>query len=202
MIDTASELRSRSDVLRRPSPVPSAPGIYAWYFRKVPLQIDVTGCYHVEDLTLLYVGISPKEPAKNGRTPSRSTLRQRLHTHFVGNAEGSTLRKTLGCLIASETGYPLRRVGSGERKTFTNPGEQALDHWMAVNAFVAWHACERPWDLERQILDSGLPLPLNIRDNPSEAHTSILRAIRRSAVADAMASPIVTDNGGPRRTSA
>jgi hypothetical protein len=197
----ASDLHSRNDVLSRPSPVPSAPGIYAWYFKRPPSQIDTTGCYSVAGMTLLYVGISPKEPPSNGHRPSRSTLRKRLQTHFRGNAEGSTLRKTLGCLLASESGFPLRRVGSGTRQTFTNPGEQALDAWMGENAFVTWHACDRPWKLEQEILSSGVPLPLNIQDNPCEAHTALVRAVRRNAVAAALTLPIVTDNGGPRRIS-
>lgn len=83
--------------------------------------------------------------------------------------------------------------------TFTNPGEQALDAWMDANAFVTWQASERPWEIERRILASGTPLPLNIRDNPCVAHTERVRNIRRAAVADAFLSPIVSDNGGPRR---
>jgi hypothetical protein len=193
------DLRSRNEVLSRPCPVPSEPGVYAWYFRRVPAQIDVTGCHAIGGMTLLYVGISPKEPPANGRTASRSTLRKRLQTHYRGNAEGSTLRKTLGCLLALETGFPLTRVGSGIRQTFTNPGEQALDAWMSENAFVAWHACDQPWEVEREILGSGLPLPLNIRDNPCEAHTAVVRAVRRAAVAAALDAPIVTDSGGARR---
>lgn len=196
-----SELRSRDEVLSRPSPVPSEPGVYAWFFKRVPRQIDVTGCYSTDGMTLLYVGISPKEPPTNGSGASRSTLRMRLQTHYRGNAEGSTLRKTLGCLLASETGFPLRRVGSGQRQTFTNPGEQALDAWMRENAYVTWHSCDRPWAVEREILASGLPLPLNIRDNPCEAHKFVVRAVRRRAVAAALEAPIVTDNGGLRRRS-
>ncbi len=46
-------------------------------------------------------------------------------THYAGNAEGSTLRKTLGCLLADELGIELRRVGSGTRKTFVD-GEHRL----------------------------------------------------------------------------
>jgi hypothetical protein len=197
----SSDLHSRDQVLSRPSPVPSEPGVYAWYFKQAPAQIDTTGCYSIDGMTLLYVGISPKEPPSNGRPPSRSTLRKRLQTHFRGNAEGSTLRKTLGCLLAAETGFPLRRVGSGTRQTFTNPGERALDIWMGENAFVTWFACDRPWELEQEILSSGIPLPLNIQDNPCQAHTALVRSVRRNAVAAALELPIVADNGGPRRVS-
>jgi hypothetical protein len=198
-VSDPSELHTRAQVLGRPSPTPSAPGIYAWYFRRVPPGVDASGCHTVDGLTLLYVGISPKEAPTNGRAPSRSTLRQRLRTHFSGNAEGSTLRKTLGCLLAAETGFPLRRVGSGTRQTFTNPGEQALDDWMDENALVTWLVTDSAWELERRILHSGLPLPLNLRDNPCQAHTSFLKSVRSNAAAGALQLPVVGDSGGPRR---
>lgn len=199
LVTSAADLRSRVQVLGRPSPVPAEPGVYAWYFRDLPPSIDASGCHQAEELTLLYVGISPREPPANGRAPSRSTLRKRLLTHFCGNAEGSTLRRTLGRLLAPHTGFPLRRVGSGLRMTFTNPGEQALDAWMNENAMVAWKTCEQPWKLERDILRSGLPLPLNIRDNPCQAHTALVKAVRSVAMAEARQQPVVADSGGARR---
>lgn len=185
--------------MTQPSPVPDRPGVYAWYFRQVPPGVDTTGCITVDGLALLYVGISPKEPPTNGRAPSRSSLRKRLRTHFGGNAAGSTLRRTLGCLLAETTGFPLRRVGSGERLTLTNPGEQALDDWMSRNALVTWLAIDKPWELEREILRSGLPLPLNIRDNPSGSHVTFMREVRNHAMSAARLLPVVLDSGGPRR---
>ena len=140
--------------------------MYAWYFGEVPPLIDATGCHRWKDLTLLYVGISPKAPPLNGRPPSRSTLRARLRTHYAGNAEGSTLRRTLGCLLAPRLGIELRRVGSGTRYTFTNPGERLLDQWMSEHAFVTWIEIKHPHRVEREILASGIRLPLNIDGNP------------------------------------
>lgn len=192
-------LHSRADVLARPTPAPRAPGVYAWFFSAIPKGIDVTDCYVVGGWTLLYVGISPKEPPTNGRAPSRSTLRQRLRTHFAGNAAGSTHRKTMGCLLADELGTALRRVGSGGRYTLTNPGEQRLDAWFAEHARVAWQEVGDPWLLERHILASGLPLPLNIRDNPCLAHTQLVQAARAAAMREADRLPIIADSGGPRR---
>jgi hypothetical protein len=160
---------------------------------------DRTGCHRDGDLDLLYVGISPKEPPANGRAPSRSTLRQRLRTHYAGNAAGSTLRKTLGCLLGDTLGIALRRVGSGERYTFGNAGEQVLDRWMDQHAFVTWQETDQPWLLERRILASGLSLPLNVRDNPCEAHTRHVKAVRAEAMRRADSLPVLTDNGGPRR---
>jgi hypothetical protein len=190
---------SRPDVLARPSPAPAAAGVYAWYFDVPPGAVDRTGCHRHGDLCLLYVGISPKEPPANGRAPSRSTLRQRLRTHYAGNAAGSTLRKTLGCLLGDTLGIALRRVGSGERYTFGNAGEQVLDGWMDQHAFVTWQETDQPWLLERGILASGLSLPLNVRDNPCEAHTRHVKAVRAEAMRRADVLPVLTDNGGPRR---
>lgn len=195
-VGSRGDLFTRTDVMARPSRVPAVPGVYAWYFAQVPPGVDAKGCRTVEGLTLLYLGISPKEPPTNGRTPSRSTLRQRLRTHYAGNASGSTLRKTLGCLLGPTLGVTLRRVGSGGRLTLTNPGEQLLDRWMEANAFVAWVEAERPWEIERSILKSGLPLPLNIQGNPCLAHTEYLSAARRRGVAEAMTLPVIADNGG------
>lgn len=192
-------LHCRTQVLSRPSPVPRAPGVYAWYFAALPPAIDTTGCHLADGMTLLYIGISPGEPPTNGRPPSRSHLRKRLATHYAGNAAGSTLRKTLGCLLGDELGIELRRVGSGDRYTFTNPGEQALDGWMGDNAYVTWLETDRPWETELAILRSGLPLPLNVRDNPSVRHTEVVAAMRKAAMRRANKLPVIGDGGGPRR---
>ncbi|WP_374120389.1 GIY-YIG nuclease family protein [Mesorhizobium onobrychidis] len=55
--------------------------------------------------------MSPKAPPLNGARPSSQNVRSRLRTHYSGNAAGSTLRRTLGCLLAAELGIELRRVG-------------------------------------------------------------------------------------------
>lgn len=126
-------------------------------------------------------------------------IRRTCYSTGRGNAAGSTLRLTLGCLLGDDLGLRLRRVGSTHRLTFTNPGEQALDHWMAEHAFVSWHVVERAWEAEREILGSSLPLPLNLADNPSAAHTSFLGEARRRARLAALELPALADSGGPRR---
>src|SRR3954453_2565893 len=160
-----TRLFSADDVTASPSAVPAAPGVYAWYFREGCPILNATGCHQWQGLSLLYIGISPKAPPLNGRPPSRSTLKARLRTHYRGNAEGSTLRRTLGCLLGSNLGIELRRVGSGTRYTFTNPGEQLLDEWMRKNAFFAWMEVEHPYKIECEILASGIRLPLNMDGN-------------------------------------
>jgi hypothetical protein len=142
--------------------------------------------------------ISPKAPSLKG-PPSRSTLRKCIRTHYRGNAEGSTLRRTLGCLLASMLNIKLRRVGSGTRYTFTNRGERVLDHWMDQHAFVTWVEAKVPWEIEKKLLSSGLNLPLNADGNPSQDAVAVVCAARLKARRLADELDIVSDNGGPRR---
>ena len=110
------QLYSAADCLCRPSPVPKSPGVYAWYF-DAPPGVSVEGCHCALGHTLLYVGIAPKETKDQTTKPSVRTLRHRMRDHYGGNAEGSTLRLTLGCLLSDNLNIKLRRVGSGKRHT-------------------------------------------------------------------------------------
>src|SRR5262245_21741063 len=82
--------------------VPRVAGVYGWYFREVPARVPTAGCHVLDGRTLLYGGIAPKEPPNNGRAPSMQTLWHRIRYHMQGNAHGSTLRLTLGCLLGIE----------------------------------------------------------------------------------------------------
>ena len=183
----------RVDVLSRPSPVPARAGIYGWWFDELPARIDADNCRRFESRVLLYTGISPKRPPTNGRPPSKSHLRQRIETHYAGNAEGSTLRKTLGCLLAERLGLQLRRVGSGTRRTFVE-GERGLSQWMAQHAFVSWIVRDRPWELEDQLI-ATLDLPLNLEGNSRNAFHAELTQVRARCVAQANALSVVPNPG-------
>jgi hypothetical protein len=95
-------LWSRAEVLTRPTPVPPVSGVYGWHFANAPDSA-------LGSNRLLYVGIAPRHMRPR---VSRQSLRTRIRYHFRGNAAGSTLRLTLGCLL----GLELRRVGSGARQ--------------------------------------------------------------------------------------
>jgi hypothetical protein len=189
---------SCEEVLGRSVPVPAQGGVYGWWFRQVPALVVADGCCQHEALRLLYVGNSPNRPPANGRPASRQSLRDRIRYHYTGNAEGSTLRKTLGCLLADELGIQLRRVGSGNRMTFAE-GEQALSAWMAANACVSWVVRDRPWELEEELI-AALDLPLNLQGNPRKRFHLVRRA-RARCVAQARALPVLPNPGvgGGRR---
>jgi hypothetical protein len=190
-----TRLFSRSDVLTRPSPVPKDKGIYAWYFRNIPKNVPTDKCLKIkqDDLTLLYVGISPRNKS------SSQNLHKRISRHFSGNAKGSTLRLSLGVLLEKESTFPLRRVGaSGTTKTFAHLGEQWLDNWMERNAFVCWVRHSKPWDIEANIFRE-LDLPLNIQHNRDHPFASELSQARCDASAQAKACPIVDQHNQRRR---
>lgn len=178
-----ARLYSSAEVLSHPCPVPKEPGVYAWFFKQIPPGVRVDGCIVNGDLTLLYIGISPKAAPKNGAPANRQTLRSRLRYHTNGNAEGSTLWLSLGCLLGKRLGIQLRRVGSGKRMTFSE-GEKRLDAWLDKNAFVAWRVQRQPWLLEEELIAS-LSLPLNLDGNDRHPFASVLAAIRREAKAAA-----------------
>jgi hypothetical protein len=191
LLTDPQSLYSRLDVLSKPNPVPTVPGVYSWFFKEIPGNVPTDGCITKNDLTNLYVGISPKD------SNSRENLQKRITYHFRGNAAGSTLRLTLGVLLAKESGFPLRRVGSGKRKTFTHFGEQWLDNWMDKNAFVCWVEHPAPWELELELLKS-LALPLNIQDN-HHSFSNELSKLRKEAGRLAREEPIAREVGQRRR---
>ncbi|WDV54556.1 hypothetical protein PV963_31435 [Streptomyces coeruleorubidus] len=168
-------LWSAPEVLLRPSPVPAVAGVYGWHFKQAP--------HHDLDAErLLYVGIAPRYMANRISTQN---LRKRVRYHYRGNAAGSTLRLTLGCLL----GFELRRVGSGKRMTFGEAGEATLSHWMAENARVCWIEQEEPWAMESELI-SHLDLPLNLDQNHHNAFHGRLKNLRAKARQRARELPI------------
>lgn len=188
------QLFRRSEVLSRPCPVPSKRGVYAWYFASVPDAVPTEGCLSVQNHTLLYVGISPKNES------STQNLRKRICYHYRGNAEGSTLRLTLGVLLAEQSDFPLRRVGSGNRMTLTHLGEQWLDNWMHDNARVCWVEHDQPWILEEKLLRQ-VSLPLNVQGNAHHGFSARLSEIRQAAKAAARELPVAQEGNQQRLAS-
>jgi len=185
---------SRNEVMNRPTPVPAVNGVYFWWFKEIPPGVPIEGCITHDGYTLLYVGISPD---KKGKPNSRSNLRKRIKAHYSGNAAGSTLRRTLGVLLAGESNFPLRRVGTGMRTTLTHSGEQWLDNWMEQNAMVHWLAHAEPWILEQSLI-ANIPLPLNIQGSTHNFRPT-LSAMRSKAMAEARMLEIANEKGLRRR---
>ena len=168
-------LWSRDDVLSNPCPVPTNPGIYAWYFKTMHPKVPITRCHSWQGMTLLYVGISPKSES------SMQNLAKRIRQHYTGNAYGSTLRKSLGCLLSKNLGIGLRRVGDSGKRIHFGEGEKILSEWMRENAFVTWTIVINPWEVEDQLI-SQMNLPLNLRGNKHHPFHSILSSVRKECM--------------------
>ena len=175
-------------MLAKPCPVPKGPGVYGWYLREVPLGAPASGCVTHNGLTLLYIEIAPKPASKLGKVSAR-TLRDRICEHYARNAEGSTLRLTLGCLLRERLGIELRRVGNGKRMNF-GAGEKALSDWMGENAFVCWLEHPTPWDVESLLINELLP-PLNLAANKSHPFCAQLSGLRAQARSRARSLPVM-----------
>jgi hypothetical protein len=176
-------LWSRAEVLKRPSPVPKACGIYAWYFDELPSRlIDASKCVVVDSKTLLYIGIAPSRLSISGKL-SKSTIRSRLRTHYAGNAEGSTLRLSLGCLLAGTLGLRLTETRSG-RRVWGPDGEAILSDWLGEHAYVAWEENPVPWLREHDLIQS-VDLPLNLVGNQANPFHAVLAKLRSEAKAAA-----------------
>lgn len=166
------EIWSRADVLSSPCPVPKKSGIYAWYFKEAPPRVPVYGCHKYQGLTLLYLGISPS------RENSKRNLAKRIKEHYRANAYGSTLRRSLGCLLSETLDIHLQQIGDSGKRIHFGEGESVLSTWMAKNAFVTWVMQEEPWIFEDKIINQ-LNLPLNLQGNRSHPFHSTLSRIRK-----------------------
>lgn len=174
----------REDILKKPSQVPSQNGIYAWYFKTTPnieifknyFNIDkvtslLEDSYKIKDYQLLYIGISPKDEN------SKNNIRQRLRDHMNGNAYGSTLRLSLGCLLSDELNIELQKHG---KSIHFGDGEKKLSEWITNNTAVAFQVCDKPWNVEDEAIKT-LMLPLNLRDNKYSLFKIPLENIRKNA---------------------
>lgn len=150
-----SKLWTRSELLKKSCPVPQKPGLYAWYFKEIPPGVPIEDSVNWKGLTFLYLGISPRTSLSQGN------IRKRIRYHYRGNAYGSTLRLSLGCLLSKKLGIQLKKYGSGKRKHFGEE-EVILSQWMAENAYVTWMVFQKPWTIE-DINFTNKPSPQYLR---------------------------------------
>lgn len=172
-------LWSRSECLSHASPVPAASGLYGWYFRELPPGVDGSACVRRLGRTLLYVGIAPSRPLGYNSLPSTQSLKSRIRMHYAGNAEASTLRRSLGALLRTKLKL---QADATRRSKSLGEGEPRLSDWMERNAFVTWIEYPCPWAIERQVI-GRLDLPLNLAHNrahPFWMKLTEARSTRRS----------------------
>jgi len=72
--------------------------------------------------------------------------------------------------------------------TLTHSGEQWLDDWMKVNAFVCWLENQAHWESEDELLGS-LSLRLSIKGNRDHSFARVLTEAPIQAIKDARECP-------------
>ncbi len=171
-----SELLSSNDV----NGMPLEPGVYVWYFQNIP-NVPVESCERNDGFVLLYIGM----------TGNSNRLRGRIRGHYSGNAENSTLRQSLGCLLSEELNIELRYYRRSKRFSYqdTVEGEEILSQWMQENARVLFCVCAdnaEAHQLESWLIcHKNLSLPLNLQGNREHEFYQTLRRIRRDHLARA-----------------
>lgn len=143
------------------SPPPCEPGVYGWYFDEIPNGVPTSNCITLSwwlwKKTFLYAG------------KANDLQRRILEFHFRGDADVSSLRLSLGCLLGKNLGICLlkrpRRKENKYAYTFGDEGETKLTRWMKKHAKVAW-VCEKNYkELEIQVIKKyNLPLNTELND--------------------------------------
>jgi hypothetical protein len=158
-------------VLQQRELVPAARGFYGgWSHRGA-----IGGVPHVphpldDDLTLLYVGISP------ARETSRQTIRSRvIGNHLNGNVGSSTFRFILAALLVDA--LELRPFLRGTKVALEATDNARLSAWQRERLRLTWCARERPWEIEEEVI-ARLGPPLNSAGNAAHSFYPRVRATR------------------------
>jgi hypothetical protein len=167
-----------SDLRNKPTLIPAAAGIYAWWFSKMPPGVCIDRTKMIEGRHLLYVGIAPKKPSATEEAGKR-TLRDRLLNHCRGPIGSSTLRRTLATLLASDLALRIGRLPS-RRIGMPAEDETKLTDWMDEHARLNWVTSTMPWEEEDRLIQGAIRLPLNIRGN-SDPFAKKLSKLRSQA---------------------
>ena len=180
----ARNLVAPSDIVSGEQTVPQKTGVYAWYFDLLP-SVPENRYYGLGEWKLLYVGVA-------GRTPSsNATLRTRIVScHLNGHASISTLRYSLGCLLAETLRLSLAKMpGSKNCVWFGDEGEKHLSEWILRHARVSWFESDTPTEAEAAALRTyGAALPLNIDGNPRNSFGKTLSKLRSAMKKQALES--------------
>lgn len=158
-------------VLEHRELLPAASGFYSWWSRRGAIP-SVPHVPHPADdeITLLYVGISPV------RASSRQTVRSRIvGNHLNGNVGSSTFRFVLAALLIDT--LRLRPFLRGTKVALEASDNARLSAWQREHLLLTWCARERPWEIEAEVI-ALLEPPLNSSGNLTHSFYARVRAAR------------------------
>ena len=107
---------------------------------------------------------------------TNDSLRRRALQHVVGDSRTSSLRMTVGALLAGD--LDLDPVGDGSRTYFNfGDGERRLTQWLCAHTRVAVHPCSQPFAIEKWLLRE-YAIPLNLSERKRHPFSKYLMALR------------------------
>jgi hypothetical protein len=159
------------EVLESPDLLPAAPGFYGWWSLRGALpSLPHTPHPANQDVSLLYVGISP------ARETSRQAIRSRvIGNHLNGNVGSSTFRFVLAALLLDALDlHPYLR---GTKVALSPDDNGRLSAWQREHLLLTACAREQPWEVEGAVIAQLAP-PLNSAGNASHPFYPVVRAGR------------------------
>lgn len=181
-----SRLWSRKELAEEPPP--AGPGVYGWYFLRAPKPLRKREFRHPEKhrvrvrrwlfrkWTLLYVG-------KHDQDLGRRIVDEHFDGELVRGKTMSTMRMSLGCVLASTLGLALETRGK-DGYTWGIKGEEDLSGWLCKHARVAWSETGICGDAERRAI-KAFDLPLNRQGNEDHPFHDMLGRMRSLMKRDA-----------------
>ena len=163
---------SSATLANNPLLISDDPGFYAVFFDSGTCLLEGSGYLDfdqayppaVEGFDLLYVGAT------------LDSLRRRALQHVVGDSRSSSLRMTVGALLAND--LDLEPVGDGSRTYFNfGDGERRLTSWLCAHTRVAVHPSSQPFVLEKALLREHF-IPFNLSERKRHPFSKYLMALR------------------------
>ncbi len=176
--------------------IPDEPGAYAVFFDSGTCLLERSGYLDFDNVyppsfdgfDLLYVGAT------------MDSLRRRAMQHVVGDSRTSSLRMTVGALLAGD--LDLDPVGDGSRTYFNfGDGERRLTQWLCAHTRVAVHPCPQPFAIEKWLLrEYAVPLNLSERKrHPFSKYLMALRAVYAGRSKTPLITPPIIQSGDSKR---
>ncbi len=153
------------------SPPPSVPGVYGWYFDKLPPYVPKKGCTVVKigwlfrrKWHLLYIG--------NAKNLKDRVFNYHIKGRYYPEGTMSSFRLSLGCLLSERLGLVL----SYPPESFGKKTEQ-FDKWFEKHARAAWIKTGNIEAVESKAI-ANYTLPLNYEHNTRHPLADPLNVLR------------------------
>jgi hypothetical protein len=155
-----------------PDQIPDVPGVYMVLLERRAGLVEALESVGMDQLALLpehrrpilYIG------------STGLSIRCRLRSHVLGDSRRSTLRMTLGVLLAPQLGFqPIGTPG----QSYFEFGEQeaVLSRWIEDHVSFAFCKCATPTSIERNLILQFRPV-LNITHQRTSRHARRLMQLR------------------------